>query len=90
MKWLVIALAAVAIYHFVFNAEQGEFDAVGKPKILLFVIDNCPPCGNALALLNAMRVDVELLKPQTDSVAAERYERHQNVGNGCVESEGIA
>jgi len=77
MKWLLIALLAIAVYHVGFGGEQGEFDAAGNPKVVLFVIDGCAPCDNAVNLLKRMRVDFELLRPMTNPAANERFKAYR-------------
>ena len=73
MKWLLVIILGLGVYYFGFNTPQGEFDANGQPKVVLFVIDNCPPCDDAINHLGRMRIDFELFNPLSNQTTKQRF-----------------
>jgi len=61
---LLVFIGALGTGYFIYQqflAKQGEFDENGNAKTALYVINNCPPCDDAVRFLKARKIDFELL-----------------------------
>lgn len=62
-KLIALFLGVGLIAWFGFKDSPGEYQADGTAKVVLFVIDGCPPCRDAEAFLKRWGVEVEVVQP---------------------------
>jgi glutaredoxin len=73
MKGLVFVLALCVGAFYLFGSSEREYDEGGVPKIVIFTIDDCEPCDQAINQLKRMRINFEVLQPMKDGAAKKRF-----------------
>jgi glutaredoxin len=70
-KIIILLLIGAAAYWGYINYgstlfRTGAFDDQGKPKVILFTMDGCPPCADVVANLRSRNVTFEEVNTTTD------------------------
>jgi len=82
LKKLVIFILIIGGIFFLYkkgiiNGKKGAFDAQGNPETIVYTIDDCPPCEDAMAFLDSRDISYEEINISQDESRQKEFSSYE-------------